>query len=404
MLPRTNFARYSHLQLYQMLHDGDEATARSAADSWDAVGARMHEQAGNLETGLAAFRQQWQGGAAEQYQLMIGDLSAGLRRIGDAMFAMRDIAHDAADSLVRAKVLMPPPVTVPNVSPATVYLATATLEVDPLASTQDMALLRRRQADAVAALASHQQAVDVSNSVHARAIAVMNNLAVDYLVAGDAIPVAPAASPGTVVPAAGPNSQWDGLVAEEQETGGKNGSPVFGFMFTAGIAAAAAATAGRLGMRILPKVPGWAKKQDKAKEEPVKDELAKDELAAIAPAVGTGALSTGLGGGGGKFGGIGGGGGGFSAPVPTAHVGMVGSSAGPAAAALGAAAGAAGAGGAMTPMMPMMPFAPMGAGGASARRIPPWLTETEDVWGESAVITPPVLGENPPQDRRGFPY
>jgi hypothetical protein len=54
----------------------------------------------------------------------------------------------------------------------------------------------------------------------------------------------------------------------------------------------------------------------------------------------------------------------------------------------------------MTPMMPMMPFAPMGAGGASARRIPPWLTETEDVWGESAVITPPVLGEAPPEDRR----
>lgn len=52
------------------------------------------------------------------------------------------------------------------------------------------------------------------------------------------------------------------------------------------------------------------------------------------------------------------------------------------------------------PFMPMMPFAPMGAGGANARRVPPWLTETEDVWGESVVITPPVLGEDPPQERR----
>jgi hypothetical protein len=57
-------------------------------------------------------------------------------------------------------------------------------------------------------------------------------------------------------------------------------------------------------------------------------------------------------------------------------------------------------------MMPFMPFAPMGMEGANARRIPPWLTETEDVWGESAIITPPVLGEDPPADRRStdFPY
>jgi hypothetical protein len=48
------------------------------------------------------------------------------------------------------------------------------------------------------------------------------------------------------------------------------------------------------------------------------------------------------------------------------------------------------------PMMPMMPMAPGGHDMAGARRIPPWLMETEEVWGQSATITPPVVGEDPP--------
>jgi hypothetical protein len=27
------------------------------------------------------------------------------------------------------------------------------------------------------------------------------------------------------------------------------------------------------------------------------------------------------------------------------------------------------------------------------RRIPPWLVETEDVWGESSAVSPTVIGE-----------
>jgi hypothetical protein len=37
----------------------------------------------------------------------------------------------------------------------------------------------------------------------------------------------------------------------------------------------------------------------------------------------------------------------------------------------------------------------MGAGDGGmdgARRIPPWLVETEDVWGESSVVAPTVIG------------
>ncbi|MGK4597899.1 WXG100 family type VII secretion target, partial [Amycolatopsis sp. w19] len=61
------------------------------------------------------------------------------------------------------------------------------------------------------------------------------------------------------------------------------------------------------------------------------------------------------------------------------------------------AAGAAAAKGAM-PMMPMMPMG-MGAGGdmGSGRRIPPWLVETENVWGQSSPVAPAVLGEEPEQ-------
>lgn len=49
----------------------------------------------------------------------------------------------------------------------------------------------------------------------------------------------------------------------------------------------------------------------------------------------------------------------------------------------------------------------MGAGGkgGSSRRIPPWLVETENVWGESAMVTPAVIGDDvataPPPGRAG---
>ncbi len=42
----------------------------------------------------------------------------------------------------------------------------------------------------------------------------------------------------------------------------------------------------------------------------------------------------------------------------------------------------------------------------SARRIPPWLTETEDVWGEPQDTAPPVIGAAPAEEypRPGYPY
>jgi hypothetical protein len=31
--------------------------------------------------------------------------------------------------------------------------------------------------------------------------------------------------------------------------------------------------------------------------------------------------------------------------------------------------------------------------GGNGRRIPPWLVETEDIWGTTAVVNPAVIGE-----------
>ncbi|MEO3815674.1 PPE domain-containing protein [Plantactinospora sp. B24E8] len=405
MRPRTDFTPYSHGQLYQMLHHGDETTVRTVAESWDGVGARLHEQATSLERRLARFRQQWQGGAAEQYQTMIADLSAGLRRIGDAAFAMRDVAYDVGDALKRAKAQMPPPVEVPELSTVTVALATTPLRTDAFTSVTQVAELRQRQTDAAAELHRYEQAARAAGTAHARAVAVMNALAVEYVAAGDRIPVPPEGGDQTGGPGGEPVPGEAAGVAGGPDSEKGGGRPVFGAMFTAGVAAAAAAAAGRLGNRATPAVPGWAKKK-----ESDGDRAGAGATPSGSGVAGLGRSLGGIGGGGGVPVG-GGGGGGPAAPAPTAHGGLsgAGAAAGSAAAAFRTAAGAAGLGAGMTPMMPMMPmmpFAPTG-GDAGARRVPPWLTETEEVWGESAVVTPPVLGADPSEETHppvDFPY
>jgi hypothetical protein len=290
---------------------------------------------------------------------------------------MRDLTHDAADALARAKREMPPPVAVPHVPEATVRMATTPQSVNPFLPHGQAYELQQQQADAVRAVREQEQAAAAAEAAHAKAVAVMNELAGHYQAADQAIPRTPAAAGAPDVP----DQDAPGQDALGQHTGTEleqpTSKPVFGNMFTAGIAAAAAASTGRLGIPLLPKVPPWAKKPVKKDKKETKPN----------PLVGKG------------FGGGGGSVGGGSAPTPQA--GVVGAQPGSAAAAsaLRAAAGAAGAAGAgMGTGMPMMPFMPMAPGAgdmAGARRIPPWLMETEEVWGESATITPPVVGEEP---------
>lgn len=386
--PSTPFAQYSHPQLYAMLQAGDEKTARAAADSWDAVGARMHEQASNLEGKLATFKQHWQGGAAEQYQVMVGDLSGGLRKIADVALRMRDLTHDAADALVKAKKEMPAPVPVPDMSAATLRMATTPLEVSPFMPANQATMLQQQQTDAVFALQQHQQAAQASNSAHAKAVAVMTELAGHYQAADQSIPRTPAGGSAPGVPGQHGLGQQPLIPLPGQDVEQPTGKPVFGNMFTAGLAAAAVAGTGRLGTPLLPKVPPWATKK-------------KEEQQNKTPDPKTGGLS-------GK--GIGGGGAvGGSSPPPTPQAGVIGGAGGAtgAAAAMRAVAGAAGAAGGMGTGMPMMPFMPMAPGAgdmAGARRIPPWLMETEEVWGQSATITPSVVGEDPPEENQPGGY
>jgi hypothetical protein len=377
MLVRTDFARFNHRQLQSMLYAGKVKSFRVAAEWWDTVGAGLHAQAGNLERQLDGFQHRWRGGAASQYQVMITDLCTGLRRLADTAYAMRNLAHDEADALADAQAAMPPPVDIPDVPAATMRLATTPLELTPGMNPEQVIRLRRQQTDATAEVRAQQQLTRASNTAHAEAIRIMNQLAERYVLAHESTPVTP----------------------NGRLTAGRDGpNPLFGNMFTAGLAAASAAAAGRFGP--LPQVPGFAAPgQVETVVPPGEAALPSADPADVGGEIGSAA-------GGGGFGGLGGGGGGgagLAAAVPTAHSSLVaGPTAGLAAAgALGLAAGAAvGMNSSMTPMMPMMPMHPMNQGGdsAAARRVPPWLVETENVWGESAAIIPSVIGEEPALD------
>jgi hypothetical protein len=276
---------------------------------------------------------------------------------------------------------MPVPVAVPDVPAPVVQLATVPVQVDPAASPDAVMRLRQQQAEAVAAMRARDSAAQASSAAHARAIAIMNELATHYDYAGARIPV------GTPRPATrSPGSTVDN---RDQLIGQRDGNPLFGNMFTAGLAAASAAAAGRFGMTI-PQVPIWAQKKAEAEKE-------------TAEAVTTPELDSFGGGGGGGIGGGGSIGGlgsiGSTGPAPAAHAGMIGAPGGSSGMAAGAIGGAAGAAvGTGMGMMPMMPMMPMGGGMhgdvGGGRRIPPWLVETEEIWGERTVVAPPVIGDD----------
>jgi uncharacterized protein YukE len=410
MTPHTNFGQYSHQQLYTMLFASDPATVGEAADIWDSTGKGLHAKANDLASQLTGFQDKWQGGAAQQYQSMISDLADGIRKVADTAFAMRNLTHDAGEALVTARAKMPKPLSVPQVSPSVMSLATTQIQVQADTPPQVVAQMQQQQAAAIAQVRDQQQAVAASNAAHAEAVMVMQALAGDYATAQNSIPPSPNAEQVPTAPtttqsdtgsAAMPivgSTSWvntaTGTTTTLPANGGvpatgqtQTGSPLFGGMFTAGLAAASAAAFGRFGS-IMPKVPGVAAPH--ADDEQKLGDTAE-------PASFSGKLP--LGGGGGGVGGVGGIGGGAPGSVPTADASMVSGGATPTAdiagGALGAAVADAAGSKAMGPMMPMMPM--NGAGGGDmggGRRIPPWLVETEDVWGESSAVAPSVIGED----------
>jgi uncharacterized protein YukE len=426
----TNFAAYSHQQLYAMLQAGDPNSARHAADKWKSAALHLHEQAHNLNSELIEFKEQWTGGAAEQYQRMIVDLANGISKVAQTAEGMNVMLGDAADALVKAKKEMPPPVAVPDVSPADVALAVNPPLLPPDASPAVVQAAAQQRQQAIANVEAQQAAANAAGSAHGKAIVVMTELAGEYTVAEESIPASPNAVQVPTTPPAGGGAGSvgsPGLVGNDMNGPGvvitptdshplpstnlprtpgtaPTSNPLFGDMFTAGLAAASAAAFGRFGS-IMPKVPSWATGKDPKdkKEEPPGTKLGGG-------AGGGAGVEGGAGGGipigGGDApslgGGIPGGGGGLAigggAEAPAAHSGLAGD-AGAGNALSGLAGGAAGAAGAAAAKgaMPMMPMMPMGMGGGSdmgsGRRIPAWLVETENVWGQSAPVAPPVIGE-----------
>ncbi|MEY9928219.1 hypothetical protein ABH926_002858 [Catenulispora sp. GP43] len=445
----TDFSQYSLAQLTAMLYASDPATGTTTAQTWDATGKMLHEQASNLEGRLRSFDGEWQGTASDEYKRMVTDLIGGLRKVAETSLQMRDLTYDAVDSLVAARAAMPAAVDVPVVPPTTLALATTPLSIDATTSPAAAAQMQSDQAKAVAAVQAQQSAISASNAAHAQAVAVMNTLADSYVVAQDRFPP----TPGGATPTVNGTGPGNGLstdatpvvldangvpvllqnATQNQTPGGPNtpGQPdqasqsLFGDMFTVGLAAAAAAaggkfatttglvggTTGAAGMPIgnttgsgQQNTPITGRLTPVANPNSTKNDANKGAAADAAGVLGSRYLASKLGG---KFGGGGGGSiGGIGGADPSAakaaadaaknftaaETGAVANDfAGGALGAGGAAAAAASRGG-MMPMMPMSGMAGAGMGGDANRRIPAWLVETEDVWGASAPVSPGVIG------------
>jgi uncharacterized protein YukE len=434
---KTNFAQYSHQQLCAMLYAGNPQTARSMAATWDDTGNALHDQVNRLDRQLSGFTDSWQGGAADQYKTMVTDLIGGIRKVADTAYSMRNLAEDAAQAQETARAAMPMPVDVPVLPPAAVALASAPIQVDANTPAAVVAQIQQARAAAIAAVQGQQAASVAADAAQAQAVLVMQTLAGDYAAAQSSIPPAPDAAtapatpgttggtPGTAMPVMTPISTPGGPTdtswsmsgdltnptpGTTDPTTGLAGalpkqpqSPLFGDMFTAGVAAASAAVFGRFGS-LIPKVPAFANKKDpnaatnaNGTTPQLGDRTAAASGLSGAKLAGAGAGGAALGGLKG-LGGVGGGLGGMAPPAPSASPSMLGASgmSSELAAAGGAVSGAAAAGASGMPMMPMMPMGGMMGGGdmGGARRIPPWLVETEDVWGESSSVSPTVIGED----------
>ena len=454
--PRSAFNGYTHQQLVAMLAAGDPDSVRNTAQGWDGIGRQMHDQASSLMQRLTGFAHLWQGQAADQYQRMISDLATGLRTVADGAWTMRDINYDAADALDTARMQMPAPQAVPQLPSATTALAAAPVDVSGL-SPQDASLLIGQQGAARAAVQSQQQAQAAADDARTQAVRIMTALAdrysVDYAAApdlpdtgvatdstaagvgaGGAVPetmpvtgtatgsaiagatamgaltgsVQPLPVDATVQPVAADPTAMVGAADPSATTIDPGTDPVFGNFFREGLAAAGGAFA-------VARIPSLASRIRKTRE---------GQPAVVQPGADAARIKTpdhahvnfaGAGGAGGigDVGGIGGVGGGAAigtgagiAPgagdAPSAYAGFAQGSAGAGlgAAGVSAASAAGSTAGAGTPTGGFMGGMPIGAGMAGmgmdgSRRIPPWLVETEDVWGESSAVAPTVIGEEP---------
>jgi hypothetical protein len=348
----TDFSRSPHEELIRALSVSNPSDVVAAGDAWASAAAALFERAHDIYDRSGTVASGWTGVAADRYRQMMSELLNGISKVATAALEARDLMYATGEALQAAWTGMP----------------------------------------AVSGEAARRQA-----------ILIMANLAERYLVVTAELNESMSQLlPGAVDPAQiGPGGVSSGpLPPGELVFGNPDGSapaggrqPLFGGMLPAGLAAAGAV----LGRPFIPSLLRPGRQADPADGTPTED-AAKvpdapvlDELAGGGMVGGAAALSGG--------GGIGGGGllplpdgGAPAAPDPGAYATGHAHAGGIAAATGGGAAGG-GTGGSRG--MPMMPMGMMGGdSGGGGRRLPPWLVETEDVWGESTVVTTSVIGED----------
>jgi hypothetical protein len=369
----TDFSRYPHEELIRALSVSNPNEVVAAGDAWAAVAAALHERAQDISDRSGTLAAGWTGGAADRYRVMLSEMLNGVGRVAAAALEARDLMYAAGEALHTAWTSMP----------------------------------------AVSGEAARRQAILIMAELAERYLAVTAELneSMSQLLPG-------AADPAQVGPSgvsSGPLPPGELVFGNPAGTAPAAGAPqpLFGGMLPAGLAAASAV----LGRPFIPSLlaPRRADRPPAGgAETPGPAGVVPPDTAAAAPGIGgagpDGAGPDGAGpdgggldpsavGGGAGLGGIGGGGlpslphgGELAAVHPGVHATGLEQAGGVAAATGGGAA--AGSGGMRG--MPMMPMGMGGGegGGGGGRRIPPWLVETEDVWGEPAVVTSSVIGED----------
>ena len=110
----TNWAAYSHDELYQMLRDqADVGDVSEVADEWRRHAEALTGHADTVREQRAALTANWEGEAAERAADRIDQLAELIEAIGARAGQVRQAAQDSAEALALARNMMPAPLGEP---------------------------------------------------------------------------------------------------------------------------------------------------------------------------------------------------------------------------------------------------------------------------------------------------
>lgn len=122
----TNWAAYSHEELYQMLRDhADVGDVSEIASEWGRHAEALTRYADTVREQRTALTANWQGEAAEHAAARIDQLAELIGAIGARAGQVRQAAQDSADALALARSMMPAPVGQPALTATNGGSATA---------------------------------------------------------------------------------------------------------------------------------------------------------------------------------------------------------------------------------------------------------------------------------------